>query len=52
MEIHTSDDIIWIKHEVAERHHEVEYNADSKQLHDRAQKYYDGSPWPLNADVL
>ena len=39
---HTQDDIIWIKHECAERYHELTgYN----EVHNRAQIRFDGAPW-------
>ena len=43
--IHTQDDITWIKHECAERHHELKYGSGYSEAHDRAQSRYDGYPW-------
>ena len=42
---HTQDDVTWIKHECAERHHELKYNSDYSEAHDRAQSRFDGTPW-------
>jgi len=38
-------DITWIKHEFAERHHELKYGSGYSEAHDRAQSRYDGHPW-------
>lgn len=43
--IHTQDDITWIKHECAERHHELKYESGYSEAHERAQSRYDGYPW-------
>jgi hypothetical protein len=43
--IHRQDDIEWIKHECAERHHELKYDSGYSEAHDRAQSRYDGYPW-------
>jgi hypothetical protein len=43
--IHTQDDITWIKHECAERHHELKYDSGYSEAHERAQSRYDGYPW-------
>lgn len=43
--IHTQDDIEWIKHECAERHHELKYDSGYSEAHERAQSRYDGYPW-------
>jgi hypothetical protein len=42
---HTQDDVTWIKHECAERHHELKYASGYKEAHDRAQSRFDGAPW-------
>lgn len=41
----TQDDVIWIKHECAERHHELKYDSGYTEAHERAQSRYDGYPW-------
>jgi hypothetical protein len=43
--IHTQDDVTWIKHECAERHHELKYNSGYTEAHERAQSHYEGYPW-------
>ena len=43
--IHTQEDIEWIKHECAERHHELKYDSGYSEAHERAQSRYDGYPW-------
>ena len=43
--IHTQDDVTWIKHEYAERHHELKYDSGYSEAHERAQSRYDGYPW-------
>ena len=43
--IHTQDDVTWIKHECAERHHELKYDSGYSEAHERAQSRYDGYPW-------
>ncbi len=45
---HQQNDITWIKHECAERHHElkyVKYGSAYSKAHGRAQSRYDGNPW-------
>lgn len=42
---HTQDDVTWIKHECAERHHELKFNSGYSAAHERAQSKYDGYPW-------
>lgn len=42
--IHTQDDVTWIKHECAERHHELKYDSGYSEAHERAQSRYDGYP--------
>jgi len=42
---HTQDDITWIKHECAERHHELKYGSGYSEAHNRAQTRFDGAPW-------
>ena len=46
--IHTQDDITWIKHECAERHHELKYGSGYSEAHNRAQSRFDGAPWEEN----
>ena len=41
----TQDDITWIKHECAERHHELKYDSGYNEAHERAQSRYEGYPW-------
>ena len=43
--IHTQDDVTWIKHECAERHHELKYDSGYSEAHERAQSRYDGYLW-------
>ena len=43
--IHTQDDIEWIKHECAERYHELKYDSGYSKAHERAQSRYDGYLW-------
>jgi hypothetical protein len=45
---HNQDDITWIKHECAERHHELKYGAGYSESHARAQSRFDGAPWEEN----
>ena len=42
---HTQDDVTWIKHECAERHHEFKYASGYNEAHNRAQTRFDGAPW-------
>lgn len=42
---HTQDDVTWIKHEYAERHHELKYDSGYNEAHNRAQTLFDGAPW-------
>ena len=42
---HIQDDVTWIKHECAERHHELKYDSGYTEAHERAQSRYDGYPW-------
>ena len=42
---HTQDDVTWIKHECAERHHELKYGSGYSEAHDQAQSRFDGAPW-------
>jgi len=42
---HTQDDVTWIKHECAERHHELKYDSGYSEAHDQAQSRFDGAPW-------
>lgn len=42
---HTQDDVTWIKHECAERHHELKYSSAYNEAHERAQSRYEGYPW-------
>jgi len=41
----TKEDILWLKHECAESHHETKFNTGYCEAHERAQKRYDGKPW-------
>ncbi len=43
--IHKQDDVTWIKHECAERHHELKYDSGYSEAYQRAQSRYDGYPW-------
>ena len=43
--ISTQEDVTWVKHECAERHHELKYNSGYSEAHERAQSRYDGYPW-------
>ena len=43
--IHTQDDIEWIKHECAERHHQLKHDSGYSEAHERAQSRYDRYPW-------
>lgn len=45
---HSKEDITWIKHECAERHHELKYNSGYYAAHTRAQSRFDGDPWENN----
>lgn len=45
---HTQDDITWIKHECAERHHELKYGSGYSEAHNRAQTLFDDAPWENN----
>jgi hypothetical protein len=42
---HTQDDVTWVKHECAERHHELKYGSGYNEAHNRAQTRFDGAPW-------
>jgi len=44
-EIHTQDDVTWIKHECVERHHELKYDSGYSEAHDRAKSRFDGATW-------
>ena len=41
----TQDDVTWIKHKCAERHHELKYDSGYTEAHERAQSRYEGYPW-------
>ena len=45
---HTQDEITWIKHECAERHHELKYGSGYSEAHNRAQTRFDGAQWKNN----
>ena len=45
---HLENDITWLKHEYAERHHELKYNSGYNEAHERAQRLYNGYPWENN----
>ena len=34
-----------MKHECAERHHELNYGSGYSEAHDQAQSRFDGAPW-------
>lgn len=40
-----SEDIEWLKHECAKRHHELKYNAGYSESHNRAQTRFEVNPW-------
>lgn len=42
---HTEQDIVFLKHELAERHHEQKFKSGYNEAHERAQNKYNGSPW-------
>ena len=42
---HTQDDITWIKHECAERYHELKHGSGYSEAYNRAQTRFDGAPW-------
>lgn len=42
---HNQDDVTWIKHECAERHHELNYDSGYTEAHERAQSRYEDYPW-------
>ena len=42
---HNPDDLTWLKHELAEQHHEVKYGSGYREAHNRAQSRYNGYPW-------
>jgi len=42
---HTQEDVTWIKHECAERHHELKYGSGYNEAHNRAQTRFNGAPW-------
>ena len=37
--------LLWIKHECAERHHELKYDSGYTEAHERAQSRSEGYPW-------
>lgn len=41
---HSADDIMWIKHECAERHYELRFDSGYSEAHERAQSRFDGAP--------
>ena len=43
--IYLPEDIEWLKHEFAERHHELKFSSEYSAAHNRAQKRYDGNLW-------
>ena len=49
--IHTEQDIVFLKHEYAERHHEQKFGTGYSEAHDRAQKKYDGEPLPAQDEL-
>nr|YP_009059262.1 hypothetical protein [Eunotia naegelii]YP_009059312.1 hypothetical protein [Eunotia naegelii]AHI51209.1 hypothetical protein [Eunotia naegelii]AHI51259.1 hypothetical protein [Eunotia naegelii] len=42
---HTEADVSWLKHECAERHHELKYGSTYEEAHKRAESRYKGYPW-------
>ena len=42
---HTSEDITWMKHEMAERWHEQRHGSTYKESHGAAEKKWPGNPW-------
>ena len=46
--IYLSEDIEWLKHEFAERHHELKFDSGYSDAHNWAQKRYNGNPWGTN----
>ena len=42
---YNQNDITWIKHEWAERHHELKYGSGYSEAHNRAELRFDGAPW-------
>lgn len=36
---------MWIKHECAERHHELKFDSGYSEAHDHAQRSFDGASW-------
>ena len=45
---HSQNDIEWIKHECAERHHELKYDSGYSEAHERDQSRYDGIRGKIN----
>ena len=46
---HTPEDLVWMKHEFAEHHHESTQDAGYSESHARAQGKFDGCPWGKSA---
>ena len=42
---HTQDDVTWIKHEFAERHHQLKYGSSYNETYNRAQTRFNVTPW-------
>jgi hypothetical protein len=42
---HTNSDIIWLKHETAERWYELRHNSGYTEAHDAAERKWTGNPW-------
>ena len=42
---YTQDDVTWIKHECAERYHELKYDSGYTEAHERAQSRYKVYSW-------
>jgi len=46
--IYLPEDIEWLKHEFAEKHHKLKFNSGYSAAHNRAQKRYNDNPWDTN----
>jgi hypothetical protein len=47
----TKEDLEWMKHEVAERHHERKFNSGYTAAHRRAEQKYRGLPWGIDRET-
>lgn len=43
--MHTESDIIWLKHEAAERWYEITHNSGYSKAHEAAERKWTGNPW-------